>query len=59
MKKLVLAAALTAVATTSFAGSYSEPVIEAPVIIEEAGSSANGGLLPLFLLALVAAAVGN
>ena len=59
MKKLVLAAALTAVATTSFAGSYSEPVIEAPVIIEEAGSSANGVLLPLFLLALVAAAVGN
>ncbi|MCO4840041.1 MAG: hypothetical protein P8Q93_10720 [Ascidiaceihabitans sp.] len=57
MKKLVLAAALTAVATTSFAGSYSEPVIEAPVIIEEAGSSSTGVLLPLLLLALVAAAV--
>ena len=57
MKKLVLAAALTAVATTSFAGSYSEPVIEAPVIIEEAGSSSTGALLPLILLALVAAAV--
>ena len=57
MKKLVLAAALTAVATTSFAGSYSEPVIEAPVIIEEADSSSTGVLLPLLLLALVAAAV--
>jgi hypothetical protein len=57
MKKLVLAAALTAVATTSFAGSYSEPVIEAPVIIEEAGSSSTGVLLPLLLLALVAVAV--
>jgi hypothetical protein len=57
MKKLVLAAALTAVATTSFAGSYSEPVIEAPVIIEEAGSSSTGVLLPLLLLTLVAAAV--
>ena len=57
MKKLVLAAALTAVATTSFAGSYSEPVIEAPVIIEEAGSSSTGVLLPLLLLVLVAAAV--
>ena len=57
MKKLVLSAALTAVATTSFAGSYSEPVIEAPVIIEEAGSSSTGVLLPMLLLALVAAAV--
>jgi hypothetical protein len=59
MKKLVLAAALTAAATTSFAGSYSEAVIEAPVIIGEAGSSSNGILLPLVLLALVAAAVSN
>ena len=59
MKKLVLAAALTAVATSSFAGSYGEAVIEAPVIVEEAGSSSNGALLPLILLALVAAAVGS
>jgi hypothetical protein len=59
MKKLVLAAALTAVATTSFAGSYAEAVIEAPVIIEEAGSSSNGVLLPLILLALVAAVVAK
>lgn len=59
MKNLVLAAALTAAATASFAGSYSEAVIEAPVIIEEAGSSSNGILLPLVLLALVAAVVSN
>jgi hypothetical protein len=59
MKKLVLAAALTAVATTSFAGSYSEAVIEAPVITEEAASSSTGALLPLILFALVAAAVAK
>jgi hypothetical protein len=57
MKKLVLAAALTAVASTSFAGSIAEPVIELPVITDEAGSSSTGVLLPLILLALVAAAV--
>jgi hypothetical protein len=59
MKKLVLAAALTAAATTAFAGSYSEAVIEAPVIVEEASTSSTGMLLPLFLLALVAAAVAK
>ena len=35
MKKLVLAAALAAAASTATAGSYAEPVIEAPVIVEE------------------------
>ncbi|MDB4197338.1 hypothetical protein N9777_03510 [Ascidiaceihabitans sp.] len=59
MKKLVLAAALTAVATTSFAGSYAEAVIEAPVIVEEASGSSNGALLPLLLLALAAAAAAK
>jgi hypothetical protein len=50
---------LTAGATTAFAGSYSEAVIEAPVIVEEASTSSTGMLLPLFLLALVAAAVAK
>lgn len=59
MKKLVLAAALTAAASTSFAGGVSEPIIEAPVIIEEASSSSTGILLPLVLLALVAAAISD
>ena len=51
--------ALTAAASTAFAGSVSEPIIEAPVIIEEASSSSSGILLPLILLALVAAAVAS
>ncbi|TLP65675.1 hypothetical protein FEE96_09205 [Parasedimentitalea maritima] len=59
MKKLVLAAALSGAASTAFAGSYAEPQVEPPVIIEEAGSSSNGILLPLLLLVLVGAAVAS
>ena len=56
MKKLVLAAALTAAASTAHAGSMADPVIEAPVIVEEAaGSSAGGIWIPLLLLAAIAA----
>ena len=57
MKKLVLAAALTGAASTAFAGNLAEPVVEAPVIIEETTSSSSGIWLPLILLVLVAAAV--
>lgn len=57
MKKLVLAVAFTATASTAFAGSLAEPVVEAPVIVEETQGSSQGILLPLVLLALVAAAV--
>jgi len=57
MKKLVLAAALTGAASTAFAGNLSEPVVEAPVIIEETTGSSSGIMLPLLLLVLVAAAV--
>lgn len=59
MKKLVLAAAFSAAATTGFAGSYEAPVMEAPVIVEEteASSSAAGIWIPLLLLAVVAAVV--
>ena len=59
MKKLVLAAVLTAAASNAFAGSLAEPIVEAPVIVEEATSSSAGVLLPLLLLALVAAAVAD
>ena len=59
MKKLVLAAALSAAASTAFAGSLADPIIEAPVIVEEASGSSGGILLPLILLALVAAAVAS
>ena len=58
MKKIILAAALSVMASTSFAGSMTEPVMEAPIIIEETAqaSSSNGILLPLILIALLAAA---
>ncbi|TNF64171.1 MAG: hypothetical protein EP307_03480 [Rhodobacteraceae bacterium] len=59
MKKLVLAAALSAAASTAFAGNLSEPTVEAPVIVEEATGSSQGILLPLLLLLLVAAAVAS
>ncbi|HKL05812.1 MAG TPA: hypothetical protein VJ929_08375 [Roseovarius sp.] len=59
MKKLVLAAALTAAASTAFAGNMAEPVMEAPVVVEEtnASSSAAGVWVPLVVLAIIAAAV--
>ena len=59
MKKLVLAAALTAAASTAHAVSLADPVIEAPVIIEEASSSSSGVLVPLLLLVLVAGAIAS
>ena len=59
MKKLVLAAALSAAASTAFAGSLDEPIVEAPVIVEETTGSSAGILVPLILLALVAAAVAS
>jgi hypothetical protein len=57
MKKLVLAAALTAAATTAMAGGLADPVVE-PVVIEEVANGSSAGVwVPLFLLAVVAAAV--
>jgi uncharacterized low-complexity protein len=59
MKKLVLAAALTGAATFASAGTMEEPMMEAPVVVEEttASSSAAGVWVPLALLAIVAAVV--
>ena len=59
MKKLVLAAALTAAAWTAFAGAPADPVIEAPVIVEEANNCSGGIILPLLVLIAVAAAVSD
>ena len=56
-KKLVLAAAFTAAASTAFAGSLEEPIVEAPVIVEETQGSSAGILLPLVLLVIAAAAL--
>jgi hypothetical protein len=61
MKKIVLAAAFAGAASTAFAGNMAEPVMEmAPVVVmeEAAGSSSSAGLIiPLILVALIAAAV--
>ncbi len=61
MKNFALAAALTAAATTAFAGAPADPIIEAPVIVEEAPTSSfspvgaiAGGLGALALIALIA-----
>ena len=59
MKKLVLAAALSAAASTAFAGSVADPIIEAPVVVEETRGSSGGIVLPLILLAVILAAVAD
>ena len=57
MKKIALAAALSVSASTAFAGNMEAPVMEAPIIVEEAASSSAGIVVPLLILAVVAAAV--
>lgn len=60
MKKIALAAAFAAAAaTTASAGNIVEPMVEAPVVVEQATESSAGILLPLILLALVAVAVAG
>ena len=59
MKTISIAAVIAATATASFAGAINDPIIEAPVVVEEATSSSAGVLLPVLLLALVAAAVAD
>ncbi|MDG2403538.1 MAG: hypothetical protein P8M25_00840 [Paracoccaceae bacterium] len=58
MKKFALAVSLTVFASTSFAGSMSKPVMEAPVIMEDttAASSSDGLLVPLLLIITLAVA---
>lgn len=57
MKKLVIAAAFAAAASTATAGTLAEPIIEAPVIVQEVQATNKGIWLPLVLLVLVGAAV--
>ena len=59
MKKIAtLALVLGLTATTSFAGGYTAPVVEAePVVVEESSSSNAGLLVPaLLVIALIVAA---
>jgi len=61
MKEFVLAVAIAAMSTSAAAGNVEEPVMEAPMIVEQtaASSSAAGIWIPLVLLAIVAAMVAN
>ena len=60
MKKFVLAAALTAIASTAFAGSMSEPMMEPEVIVEDTTTnSSHAFLVPLLALLFAAAAASN
>ncbi|SFO95895.1 hypothetical protein [Tranquillimonas alkanivorans] len=59
MKKFALAAALSVAATSAFAGGLAEPVMEAPVIVEETQSASGGFVVPLLVLAVVAAVAAN
>ena len=62
MKKFALAAAFAVASTAAFAGGMDAPVMEAPVIIEEAvntatASSGSNLILPLIALLAIAATV--
>lgn len=52
MKHTITAAALLTYATSAHAGSLADPVIEAPIIVEEASSSSSG-TVTVALLALL------
>lgn len=58
MKKIMTsAAALAMLGSAAMAGGYAEPVIEAPVVVEDTSSSASGWVVPAIIVALVAVAV--
>ncbi len=59
MKKLVLAATFAAAASAASAGTVTEPMVEAPVVVEEAQGSSSGWVLPLIILVMVGAAVAS
>ncbi len=64
MKKIALAAAFGVAASTAFAGTIEPPFVEPPImpidVVESGTSSSGAGLIvPLILLALVAAALAE
>lgn len=59
MKKIALAAALSVAATTAFAGTMEEPMIEPMIIVEDTSSSAGGWIVPVLFLAVIVAAVAS
>ena len=61
MKKVILAAAIAMIASSSFAGSLAEPIMEVPVFIEETSStsSSSGLLIPLIFIAILTVAMSS
>ena len=59
MKKLALAAALSVIASTAFAGNPAPAPVEPVVIVEDTSSSGGGVLVPLLAVILLAAAVAS
>lgn len=59
MKKVMLAAAVAALAATAaHAGSLADPIVEPEIIVETATSSSAAGIIvPLLFLAAVGAAI--
>jgi hypothetical protein len=58
MKKIALAAALSVAASTAFAGNMEAPIMEAPIIVEEAKAASSSNIIvPLLILAVLAAAL--
>jgi hypothetical protein len=57
MKKLALAAVVSIAATSAFAGGMEEPIVEMPVVVEEdAATTGTGWVVPLLVIAVLAAA---
>ncbi len=60
MKKLALAAVITVAASSAYAGGLSAPIMDpTPIAVDTSGSSAGGIVVPLILLALIAAVAAN
>lgn len=58
MKKIALAAALSLAASSAFAGGPVEPIMEPEVVVEDSSTS-SGIVVPLVLLAVVAAVAAS
>lgn len=60
MKKIALATAFSLASTGAFAGGMAvEPVMEPAVVVEESPSAFGGFVIPLLLLAVVAAVASS
>ncbi|SFJ68007.1 hypothetical protein [Jannaschia pohangensis] len=59
MKKLALAAVLSATASVAFAGNPAPAPIEPVVIVEDTSSSSAGIIVPILALILLAAAAAS